>query len=71
MACACPAADDIEGYARLQQASSVPIAACEVLTRRQTFKPWIDRHAVDIIQPDVTKVGGISEQIKIGHSTLQ
>lgn len=32
-----------------------------MLTRRQSFAPWIERGALDIVQPDVTKVGGLSE----------
>lgn len=43
----------------------MPIAGCEVLTRRQSFIPWLTTGAVDIVQPDVTKVGGISEQRRI------
>jgi len=45
--------------------SPVPIAGGEVLTRRQSFLPWLSRGAFDIVQPDVTKVGGISEQRRI------
>ena len=43
----------------------VPIAGGEVLTRRQSFTPWLTRGAFDIVQPDATKVGGISEQRRI------
>jgi D-galactarolactone cycloisomerase len=43
----------------------VPIAGGEVLTRRQSFLPWLSRGAFDIVQPDVTKAGGISEQQRI------
>lgn len=59
--------DDIDGYAELTRQSRVPIAAGEVLTRRQAFLPWIERRAVDYLQPDVTKVGGLSEQHRIGQ----
>jgi L-alanine-DL-glutamate epimerase-like enolase superfamily enzyme len=44
----------------------LPISSGEVLTRRQSFIPWIERQAVDIIQPDLTKVGGLSEGRRIG-----
>jgi D-galactarolactone cycloisomerase len=57
--------DAIEDYLELRKCSPVPIAGCEVLTRRQSFIPWLARGAVDIVQPDVTKVGGISEQRRI------
>lgn len=57
--------DDIEGFVTLREHSPVPIASCEVFTRRQSFLPWIERRAVDIVQPDCTKVGGLSEARRI------
>ncbi|HUE74925.1 MAG TPA: mandelate racemase/muconate lactonizing enzyme family protein [Pirellulaceae bacterium] len=57
--------DDIEGYIELTRASPVPIASGEVLTRRQSFLPWIERRALDILQPDCTKNGGLSESRRI------
>jgi L-alanine-DL-glutamate epimerase-like enolase superfamily enzyme len=57
--------DDIEGFVRLTEHAPLPISTGEVLTRRQTFVPWIERRAVDIIQPDCTKVGGLSESRRI------
>lgn len=57
--------DDIDGYAALTKDSPVPIAGGEVLTRRQAFLPWIERRAVDILQPDCTKNGGLSESRRI------
>jgi D-galactarolactone cycloisomerase len=57
--------DDLEGHIELTRQSPVPIAGGEVLTRRQSFQPWLERRAVDIIQPDVTKNGGLSESRKI------
>jgi len=57
--------DDLEGYVRLRNASPVPIASGEVFTRRQAFYPWIERGALDIVQPDSTKCGGLSEARRI------
>ncbi len=57
--------DALEDYVELRRRSPVPIAGGEVLTRRQAFLPWLARGAFDIVQPDVTKVGGISEQRRI------
>lgn len=57
--------DDLEGYAALRQAAPLPIAGGEVLVRRQAFWPWIERRAVDILQPDATKCGGLSELRRI------
>ncbi|MEX2120276.1 MAG: mandelate racemase/muconate lactonizing enzyme family protein [Pirellulales bacterium] len=53
--------DDVEGFKELKQTSPVLIATGEVLTRRQAFQPFITSRAVDIIQPDMTKCGGLSE----------
>lgn len=57
--------DDIEGFILLRRESPVPIAGGEVLTRRQSFLPWIERGAFDIVQPDATKCGGLSEARRI------
>ena len=57
--------DAIDDFCHLRRVSPVPIAGGEVLTRRQAFQPWLVRGAFDIVQPDVTKVGGISEQRRI------
>ena len=57
--------DNLRDYVLLRQNSPVPIAGGEVLTRRQSFVPWLREGAFDIVQPDVTKVGGISEERKI------
>lgn len=57
--------DDLEDFVQLRKQSSVPISGGEVLTRRQSFLPFLQRGAFDIVQPDVTKVGGISEFQKI------
>lgn len=57
--------DAIDDFVELRRASPVPIATGEVLTRRQSFLPWFVRGALDIVQPDVTKVGGLSEQRRI------
>jgi L-alanine-DL-glutamate epimerase-like enolase superfamily enzyme len=58
--------DDLEGYVELRRHSPVPIATGEVLTRRQSFRPFLERGAVDIIQPDATKCGGLTEAWRVG-----
>lgn len=57
--------DALDDFCELRRQSPVPIAGGEVLTRRQSFTPWLTRGAFDIVQPDATKVGGISEQRRI------
>ena len=57
--------DALEDYSLLREHSPIAIAGGEVLTRRQSFQPWLQARAFDIVQPDVTKVGGISEERRI------
>jgi len=57
--------DAMTDYVELRRRAPVPIAGGEVLTRRQSFQPWLQAGAFDIVQPDVTKVGGISEERRI------
>ncbi len=62
--------DDLEGFIELTKVSPVPIASGEVLTRREAFLPWLERRAVDIIQPDSTKNGGLSESRRIAWTAF-
>jgi L-alanine-DL-glutamate epimerase-like enolase superfamily enzyme len=57
--------DALEDYVLLREHAPLAIAGGEVLTRRQSFQPWLQARAFDIVQPDVTKVGGISEERRI------
>lgn len=59
--------DALEDFVTLRNTSRVPISGGEVLTRRQAYLPFLSRGAFDIVQPDVTKVGGLSEQRRIAH----
>jgi L-alanine-DL-glutamate epimerase-like enolase superfamily enzyme len=61
------APDALEDFIHLRRASPVPISGGETLTRRQSFRPWLEGGAFDIVQPDVTKVGGISEERHIAR----
>ena len=60
------APDALDDYVSLRQQAALPISGGEVLTRRQSFQPWLEAGAFDIVQPDVTKVGGISDERRIG-----
>ena len=57
--------DDIDGYARLAQATAIPIAAGELLQTRFEFAELMDRGAVQVVQPDVGRVGGITEAFRV------
>jgi D-galactarolactone cycloisomerase len=57
--------DALADYVELRRRAPLPIAGGEVFTRRQSFQPWLQAGAFDVVQPDVTKVGGISEERRI------
>ena len=57
--------DDYQGYAKLSQATDVRIAAGEEESCRKTFLELMDVGKVDIIQVDLTRVGGFTEAMKI------
>jgi len=57
--------DDLAGYARLTQSVDVTIAAGEGYQTVFDFKELIDRRAVDLLQPDVGKLGGLSEAKRV------
>ena len=62
--------DALEDYVALRRAARVTIAGGEVLTRRQSFAPWLTAGAFDIVQPDVTKCGGLSEQRRVAQMAI-
>jgi L-alanine-DL-glutamate epimerase-like enolase superfamily enzyme len=49
--------DDIEGYVWLRDRSPIPIAAGEGECGRESFRPFIDRRALDIYQVDLSRCG--------------
>jgi D-galactarolactone cycloisomerase len=57
--------EDIEGHARLREQGKIPIAVGENLQTRYAFENFVVRRAVDFLQPDVARAGGITEVLKI------
>jgi galactonate dehydratase len=54
-----------EGLAQIANLTSTPIALGERLYSRWDFKPFFEKGAVDIIQPDLSHAGGLLECRKI------
>ncbi|MHB1132429.1 MAG: mandelate racemase/muconate lactonizing enzyme family protein [Chloroflexota bacterium] len=59
--------DDYEGMATICRATTIPVAAGENEYSKFGFKELVARACVDIVQPDVGRVGGISEWLKVAH----
>lgn len=57
--------DDLDGYRLLRSKIDVPLAAGETWFTRFDFREALVREAVDIVQPDVSRCGGISEARRI------
>jgi L-alanine-DL-glutamate epimerase-like enolase superfamily enzyme len=53
-------ADDLWAYRRLRKNSPVPIALGENLHNIYRFRDFIEAEAVDIMQPNIIRVGGIT-----------
>ena len=57
--------DDYDKYARLAASVDTPIAGGEEETTLADFERLIEKGGVEIVQPDVTRAGGISECLRI------
>ena len=58
---------DLEAYQRLRAALPIPLALGEHVYSRREFLPYISGKAIDIVQPDVCMIGGISEAMKVAR----
>ncbi|HAK46054.1 MAG TPA: mandelate racemase/muconate lactonizing enzyme family protein, partial [Spirochaeta sp.] len=59
-------ADDMNGYKKLSGLTGAKLAGGESLTTRYEFNDFLKYAQPDIVQPDITRCGGISEIKKIG-----
>ncbi|MFM0151840.1 mandelate racemase/muconate lactonizing enzyme family protein [Paraburkholderia sediminicola] len=57
--------DDVDGHALIRSKLVTPVAVGESLYTKHQFAHQIVRGACDIVQPDVYRVGGITEFMKI------
>mgnify|MGYP005842979123 CR=1 FL=1 len=60
-------ADDIEDLAAVCRATDIPVATGEHEYMKCGFKELIARGGADIVQPDVGRVGGVTEWLKVAH----
>jgi len=57
--------DDIDGYAEVREAAPMPISGGEHEFTRWGHRELLERDAVDILQPDVHRCGGLTELQRI------
>ena len=59
--------DDLDGYATLSREAPMRIAAGEWQNTRFEFLELLDRGQVQVAQPDVGRVGGLTEAMRVCH----
>ena len=57
--------DDVSGHRELRQQSSIPIALGEHVYTTHAFRDFLTAQAVDIVQVDVCRVGGITPWLEV------
>ena len=57
--------DDLDGHAELARRVPVPLAAGEWLATRYEFEELLARGQVAVAQPDVGRVGGLTEALRV------
>jgi L-alanine-DL-glutamate epimerase-like enolase superfamily enzyme len=60
--------DDVRSHAELAQSTSIPIALGEQLYTADAFNIFLGARAVHYVQPDVTRLAGITEYIQVAHN---
>ncbi|MDP6279867.1 MAG: enolase C-terminal domain-like protein, partial [Nitrospinota bacterium] len=60
-------ADSIDDLAEVAEKSMVPVGAGENHYMRWGFRELCERRAVDYLQPDVCRCGGVTEFMKVAH----
>jgi L-alanine-DL-glutamate epimerase-like enolase superfamily enzyme len=64
-------AEDFRGYATLRAATSIPLAAGESLYTEAQFRDLLLASAIDFVQPNVCRVGGITPFLRIARLARQ
>jgi L-alanine-DL-glutamate epimerase-like enolase superfamily enzyme len=63
--------DNVEGYARLSARSPIRIAAGEEVCDVKEFQQLMDVGGIDVVQVDVTRVGGLARAKRIGWDSAE
>jgi L-alanine-DL-glutamate epimerase-like enolase superfamily enzyme len=63
--------DNIQGYHRLSAAAPMRIAAGEEICDIKEFQQMMDVGGIDVVQVDVTRVGGLGRSKRIGWDSVE
>jgi L-alanine-DL-glutamate epimerase-like enolase superfamily enzyme len=63
--------DNLAGYARLSAQSPIRIAAGEEVCDVKEFQQLMDVGSIDVVQVDVTRVGGLARSKRIGWDSAE
>jgi L-alanine-DL-glutamate epimerase-like enolase superfamily enzyme len=63
--------DNVQGYARLSAAAPMRIAAGEEICDVKEFEQMMDGGGIDVVQVDVTRVGGLARSKRIGWDSAE
>ena len=58
---------DLDGLARVAAALDTPIASGETEYTRYGFRRMLELRSADMLMPDLQRVGGVSEFMRVGH----
>lgn len=57
--------DDIRSHRMLHESATIPIALGEHVYTTHAFRDYIEQHAVDLIQVDVCRIGGVTPWLEV------
>ena len=59
--------DDLDGHARLAESTSIRICGAEAAATRWEIREWLERGKVGVVQPNITRGGGLTEIRRIAE----
>lgn len=57
--------EDVQGHVRLSSKLDIPVAAGEMLFGIDEFERYIEKDALTVLQPDITRLGGFTGFLKV------
>jgi len=60
-------AEDVAGHRQLRAHTAIPVAVGESMYHLSQFREYLEQGACSIVQPDVSRIGGITPWIKVAH----